>query len=92
MRTQMVSKLAPAAILTAIAVGALWIEHGHRIIIEPPAPAEFVSPAPAAPCPDSDNVPYSASCLRFLGTGYASSMSWKRTVVEGVATPVSIAR
>jgi hypothetical protein len=81
----MVSRLELAVILTAAAGWLLWIEHGHRIVIEPPAQIEPASSAPGAACPDNDNVPYSASCLRFLGSGYASTMRWRANTPEDTA-------
>ena len=54
-----------AFILVAIAGGTFWIERGHHVVIEAPAAAASSRPA-AAPCPDNDTVPYSASCLDYL--------------------------
>jgi hypothetical protein len=90
-KTATVSKLDLAVIVAAAGV-LLWIEHGHRTIIEPPTQAEPASSASAAGCADTDNVPYSASCLAFLGSGYASRMSWRANAAEppapsSVATP-----
>jgi hypothetical protein len=49
--------------LVAIAGGALWIEQGHRVVIDAPlAEAAIASPA----CSDTDAVPYSAACLEYL--------------------------
>jgi hypothetical protein len=50
-------------IVLAVAGGALWIEHGHRVVID--APAVLASTA-ATPCPDNDTVPYDAGCLDYL--------------------------
>jgi hypothetical protein len=61
-----VSKLGLTAITVAIVGAALWIEHGHHIVIEAPAAADFTSLARAAACPDNDTMPYSASCIAFL--------------------------
>jgi hypothetical protein len=51
--------------LVAIAAASLiWIEHNHRIVIGPLAAAE----APAASvCPKTDDAPYSAGCIKFIG-------------------------
>lgn len=54
----------------AIAVGALigsalWIEQGHRVVIDAPAAASS-SPAAAAECPENDTLPYGSRCLDFL--------------------------
>jgi hypothetical protein len=56
------------AIVAVIAVGSLWIEHEHRIIIGTPAAAEAVPPAASA-CPDKDSVPFSADCIAFIDGG-----------------------
>jgi len=80
------SKLDLAVIVTAILGGALWIEHGHRITIDAPTRVDLASPA----CPDNDNVPYSASCIRFLG--YVSGMNWQANAAEGVVAPPRAAR
>ena len=56
-------------VLVAImAAGLIWIEHNHRIAIGSLAAAE--APAPAASvCPKTDDVPYSAECIKFIGGG-----------------------
>jgi hypothetical protein len=52
-----------------IAAGLLWIEQEHRIIIiATPAAAEVALP-PAAVCPDTDDVPFSADCIKFIEGG-----------------------
>jgi hypothetical protein len=43
-----VSKFGLAVIVVAVVGGALWVEHGHRIDIEAPAPADFASLASEA--------------------------------------------
>ena len=37
-----------------------------------------------AACPDNDNVPYSAGCIVFLGSGYLSGMNWQAKAAENV--------
>ena len=64
-------KFAPA-IVAVVAVGMLWIEHGHRIVVATPASADD-TPATAA-CPDSDSVPFSADCIAFIEGGAASNI------------------
>jgi len=54
------------AVVAAVAVGLLWIEHEHRIFIGTPAAAE--AGAPSA-CPDKDSVPFDAACIAFIGGG-----------------------
>lgn len=56
------------AVVAAIAGGLLWIEHSHRVVIGTPAAAE-VAPSPTSVCPDTDDVPFSADCLAFIGGG-----------------------
>jgi hypothetical protein len=56
------------AVVAALAVGLLWVEHEHRIIIATPAAAE-VAPSPAPVCPDTDDVPFSADCIAFINGG-----------------------
>ena len=62
----MVLKRDLAIFVALIACGMLWIEHSHRMVIGPPTPAELTARVAAAACPDNDNVPYTAICLRFL--------------------------
>ena len=71
------SKLGLAVIVVAIVGSALWIEHGHRIVIEAPPPADRTSLARAAACPDNDTMPYSASCIAFLEGAPSSRLGGK---------------
>ncbi len=80
----MVSKFDLAVIVAAVAGGALWIEQRHHVVIDAPASPQLASRAPAAACPDNDNVPYSPGCIRFLGSGYLSSMNWQASAAESV--------
>ena len=64
-------KFAPA-IVAAVAVGMLWIEHDHRIDLATSASADD-TPATAA-CPDSDSVPFSADCIAFIEGGVSSNI------------------
>ena len=74
------SKFDLAVIVAAVAGGALWIEHRHHVVIDAPASVELA--APAAACPDNDNVPYSAGCIVFLGSSYLSGMNWQANAAE----------
>jgi hypothetical protein len=56
------------AVVVVVAVGMLWIEHEHRITIATPAAAEIMPPAGAV-CPDTDDVPFSADCIKFINGG-----------------------
>jgi len=76
---RMVSKLDLAVALAVFAGGVILIERTHRIVIEPPAPEEATA---ATACPDNDTVPYSATCLAFLGRGYALRMNWQANAAE----------
>ena len=53
-----------AFVVVSIAIAVLWIEHGHRVVIDAPAHAAAYGLVP--PCPENDNMPYSASCIAFL--------------------------
>jgi hypothetical protein len=57
------SKLDLAIVLVSIAGGALWIEQGHRVVIDAPVAEAVVA---SAVCSDTDAVPYSAACLAYL--------------------------
>jgi hypothetical protein len=86
------SKLDLAVIAAFIGGAVLWIEHEHRVFIDAPAPAESAVLAPAAACPNNDNVPYSASCLAFMGRAYVSGMSWQTNAAENPTPPPGTAR
>jgi hypothetical protein len=90
----LVSKFDLAVIVAAVAGGALWIEHRHRVVIDAPASAQLAAQAPAAACPDNDNVPYSAGCIVFLGSNYLSGMNWQANAAENVppTKPARISR
>jgi hypothetical protein len=64
-------KFAPA-IVAAVAVAMLWIEHDHRIVVATPAASDDT--AATAACPDSDSVPFSADCIAFIDGGAASDI------------------
>jgi hypothetical protein len=56
-----------AVILVVTAIGAVWIEGGHRVVIDAPAEGESAAAiVAAAACPDTDTVPYSTACLDYL--------------------------
>lgn len=82
------SRIDLLVIVVAIVAGALWIEQRHHVVIEAPAPAQVASPPPAA-CPDNDNVPYSAGCLRFLSGGHLSGAGWQANAAERAAARAS---
>ena len=73
----MVSKLDLAVIVALVAGCALWVENGHRVIIDAPTEDELAAVAAAAACPDNDTVPYSARCLEFLKGASVSGTSWQ---------------
>jgi hypothetical protein len=73
-----VSKLDWAAAVV-MAAALLRIEHGHRIVIGTPAAA---APPPAASvCPATDDVPFSADCLKFIDGGASPDRHARLTVV-----------
>jgi hypothetical protein len=82
-----VSKFELTVVAATIVGAALWIEHGHRIVIDAPAQADLASRAPAPACPDNDNVPYSASCIAFLQGGSTLHWQWRINTATG-ALPV----
>ena len=81
----MVSRLDHAVIIACVAA-CLWIEQAHRIVIEAPTLTKIAPPAAAAPCADSDNMPYSASCLLFLKSGSEPETRWRTTAAERATT------
>ena len=56
------------ALAVIAAAGLLWIEHHHRMVIGPLAAAE-APPTAASVCPKSDDIPYSAECIKFISGG-----------------------
>jgi hypothetical protein len=80
-----VSKLDLAVIVVAVVGAVLWIEHGHRIVIDAPPHTDLASLAPAAACPDNDTVPYSAGCIAFLEGGSATHFQWRANAAAGAA-------
>jgi len=78
-----VSKFGLAVIAATIVGAAVWIEQGHRIVIDAPAQTDLSAPAPAAACPDNDNVPYSATCIAFLEGSSKARMLWRANAATG---------
>jgi hypothetical protein len=76
-------------IVASIAGAALWIEHGHQIFTDAPTPTELSSLAAAAACPDSENIPYDASCIAFMQGGVASDRRGRVNAEEKVAAAQS---
>jgi hypothetical protein len=70
------SKRGLAILLIAIAGGALWIEQGHRVVIDAPVAETAVA---GAACSDTDAVPYSASCIAFMKGATETGMRWRAT-------------
>jgi len=64
------SKLDLAIVVALVAGCAFWIERGQRVVIDAPTQSELAAAVvAAAACPDSDSMPYSMDCIRFL-SGY----------------------
>jgi hypothetical protein len=59
-------KLDLVIVLAALAGGALWIEQGHRVVIDAPTAAELQLAAATAACPENDTMPYDSRCLEYL--------------------------
>jgi hypothetical protein len=53
-------------IMVLVGGAALWIEYGHRTATDAPTSTELDALAAARACPDSENMPYTATCLAFL--------------------------
>jgi len=62
------SKLDLAIVVALVAGCAFWIERGQRVVIDAPTQSELAAAAAvaAAACPDSDSMPYSMDCIRFM--------------------------
>jgi hypothetical protein len=71
------SKLDLAIVVALVAGCAFWIERGQRVVIDAPTQSELAAAAAvaAAACPDSDSMPYSMDCIRFM-----SGTSWQAIV------------
>src|SRR3954453_22274874 len=59
-------KFVRAMIVVLLSGAALWIEYGHRTATDAPTSTELDALAAARACPDSENMPYTATCLAFL--------------------------
>src|SRR3954447_7278474 len=59
-------KFVRAMIVILLGGAALWIEYGHRTATDAPTSTELDALAAARACPDSENMPYTATCLAFL--------------------------
>ena len=59
-------------LVALLAVAALGLEHEHRVVIGRTA-ADAAPAATAGPlCPDNDDAPSTAECVRFIGMSPAS--------------------
>jgi hypothetical protein len=61
------------ALVTVAAASLIWIEHNQRVVIGPLAAAE-APPLAASVCPKTDDIPYSAECIKFIGGGAARTV------------------
>jgi hypothetical protein len=66
-------------LVAIVAASLVWIEHNHRVVIGPLAAAEAPGPA-ASVCPKTDDVPYSAACIKFIGGSVAPAALLGRAV------------
>jgi hypothetical protein len=71
-------------IMAAAAGGVLWVEHSHRIKIEPSAPAD-VAAASNEVCPENESVPFSQDCLKFIQGGAGSNVRPRVTASDGLS-------
>ena len=68
------------AVMLAVAAGAaLWLEHGHRVVIDAPFAADATSQAAAAGCAENDTMPYGPSCIAFLNGATETGMHRRTT-------------
>ena len=76
------------ALVAVIAAGLLWIEHGNRIVIATPAAAE-APPPPKSACPATDDVPFSADCIRYIEGGALPDQRAPVSIVAGPSAALS---
>jgi len=74
-----------AVIAAVAACAAVWYEHGHRVAIDAPVTAGIAF-SDTAVCPGSDNEPYTASCLAYMGSGDAPTSRERKSPAEIEAT------
>jgi hypothetical protein len=89
-KAKLVSKLDLAVIAAAVAGRLLWIEHGHRIVVEAPTPMELALLETTAACPDKDDQPYSMSCLAFMQGTTGTGGRWRINANEGASAPIDM--
>jgi hypothetical protein len=70
-------------VVLAVAAGALWIEHSHRIRIETSAPVEVAGHRNASTCPENDSVPFSADCIVLLQGRAQSDAHLRMNAADG---------
>ena len=80
-----VLKLDLAVIVVAVAGGTLWVEQGHRVVIDAPAAADSGVVAAAAACSENDTVPVQRSCLDYLNV--STEPAPRLRVVASFAAP-----
>ncbi len=68
------------ALVVAVFGGMIWLEQGHRMVIEPRTLA-------AATCAESDDVPYSADCLSFLQGAASDQLRTISTIAPPLGPP-----
>jgi hypothetical protein len=85
-----VSKLDLVVVVAVIGGGMLWLENRHRVVVEPPIHPELTQVGATA-CPDSDTVPYSASCLAFLKGGRDTDARWRIRAADSKLAAVAAA-
>jgi hypothetical protein len=71
------------ALVAVAAASLIWIEHSHRVVIGSLIAAEAVTPA-ASVCPKTDDAPFSAECIKFIGGGIAGPRAAPATLSAGV--------
>jgi len=87
----LVSKL-NLAIIAAIACGGMiWVERGHHISTDAPTSTELDTRAAAVACPNSDSMPYTVTCLVFMGSSQAPDRGGSISLTES-ATSLSASK
>src|SRR4051812_34047461 len=82
-------KVVRAMIIVLLGGAALWVEYGHRTATDARTSTESDALVAARACPDSENMPYTATCIAFLNGSAAPERranAPKRVAVEQSST------
>ena len=67
-------------IISAAAVGVVWINHRNSFNVQDVQSEQTVRVASL--CPDYESVPHSSECLKFLGTSDVLPVRWRAITTE----------